>query len=147
RTYEGVAVNSIRMGPGTAADGRVSIELNVNYRASLLKRYSGLVFLEGTPLYDPATRTVTVQNLDYALDPRRKNPFVRIADRVAHEKLRSSLANSAHWSVAPQIDSIREEIDRAVTRPLAPGVMMRGRVDVIEPGAVTLDANGLILHV
>jgi hypothetical protein len=147
RTYEGVAVNSIRLGPSTAADGRVSIELNVHYRASLLRRYSGLVYLEGLPVYDPATRTVTLQNLDYTLDPRRKNPFVRIADRVAHEKLRSSLANSAHWSVAPQIDSIRAEIMRAMTRPLAPGVMMRGRVDAIEPGTVVLDPNGIVLHV
>ena len=144
QTYEGVAVDSIRLGP--AADGRVSIELNVNYHASFLKRYSGLVYLEGTPLFDVATRTVSLQNLDYSLDPRRRNPFLRIADRVAHEKLRATLTRAAHWSVAPQIDSIREEIARAVTRPLAPGVMMRGRVDAIEPGSLVLDANGIILR-
>jgi len=144
QTYEGVAVDSIRLGP--AADGRVSIELNVNYRASFLKRYSGLVFLEGTPLFDAATRTVSLQKLDYSLDPRRKNPFLRIADRIAHERLRSTLTTAAHWSVAPQIDSLRDEIARAVTRPLAPGVMMRGRVDAIEPGSLFLDANGIIIH-
>jgi hypothetical protein len=147
RTYEGVAVHAIRLGAAAAADGRVSIELNVTYRASLLKRYSGLVYLEGTPRYDPATRTVTLQNLDYSLDPRRKNPFVRIADRLAHDRLRSSLAGSAHWSVAPQIDAIRAEITRAMMRPLAPDVMMHGRVDAIEPGSVMLDANGIVLHV
>jgi hypothetical protein len=144
QTYEGVAVDSIRLGP--AADGRVSIELNVNYRASFLKRYSGLVYLEGTPLFDAATRTVSLQSLTYSLDPRRKNPFIHIADRIAHEKLRETLARSAHWSVAPQIDSIREEIARAVTRPLAPGVMMRGRVDAIEPGSLVLDPNGILVH-
>jgi hypothetical protein len=144
QTYEGVYVDSIRLGP--AANGRVSIEMNINYRASFLKRYSGLVFLEGTPLFDPATRSISLQELDYSLDPRRKNPFIRIADRVAHDKLRSSLAKSAHWSVAPQIDSIRGEIARAVTRQLAPGVMMRGRVDAIEPGGLMLDANGIIVH-
>ena len=143
--YEGVFVDSIRLGPAAAGD-RVSIELNVNYRASFFKHYSGLVFLEGTPLYDPATRTVTLQNLEYSIDPRRKNPFVRIADRIAHDRLRSSLAKSAHWSVAPQIDSIRAEIGRAMTRPLATGVMMQGRVDAIEPGTVVLDANGIVLH-
>ena len=144
QTYEGVFVDSIHLGP--AANGRVSIELNVNYRASFLKRYSGLVYLEGTPLFDPASRTVSLQSLDYSLDPRRKNPFIRIADRVAHDKLRSSLARSAHWSVAPQLDSVRDEITRAVTRPLAPGVMMRGRVDAVEPGTLVLDANGIVLH-
>src|SRR5260370_38032330 len=111
QTYEGVAVDSIRLGP--AIDGRVSVELNVNYRASFLKRYSGLVYLEGTPLFDAATRTVSLQKLTYSLDPRRKNPFIRIADRVAHERLRATLANAAHWSVAPQIDLHREEIARA----------------------------------
>lgn len=144
QTYEGVAVDSIRLGP--AADGRVSIELNVNYRASFLKRYSGLVYLEGTPLFDAAARTISLQNLTYSIDPRRKNPFVRIADRIAHERLRATLANAAHWSVAPQVDSLRAEIARAVTRPLAPGVMMRGRVDAIEPGSLVLDANGIIIR-
>jgi hypothetical protein len=144
QTYEGVAVDSIRLGP--AADGRVSVELNVRYRASLMKRYSGLVYLEGTPLFDAATRTVSLQNLTYSIDPRRKNPFIRIADRIAHERLRATLANSAHWSVAPQVDSLRGEIARAVTRQLAPGVMMRGRVDAIEPGSLVIDANGIIIH-
>jgi hypothetical protein len=144
QTYEGVAVDSIRLGP--AADGRVSVELNVRYRASLMKRYSGLVYLEGTPLFDAATRTVSLQNLTYSIDPRRKNPFIRIADRIAHERLRATLANSAHWSVAPQVDSLRGEIARAVTRQLAPGVMMHGRVDAIEPGSLVIDANGIIIH-
>src|SRR5260370_28313926 len=144
QTYEGVAVDSIRLGP--AADGRISIELNVNYHESFFKRYSGLVYLEGTPLFDAATRSVSLENLSYSIDPRRKNPFIRIGDRVAHEKLRATLAKTAHWSVAPQIDSIRDEIARGVTRPLAPGVMMRGTLGSIEPAAVTLDANGIVVH-
>src|SRR3954471_24075200 len=110
RTYDGVAVRSIHLGAGPAADGRVSIEIDVNYRASFIRHYSGLVYLEATPVFDPATRTVTLQNLDYSLDPRRRNPFIRIADRVAHDQLRATLANASHWSVAPQIDSLRNEI-------------------------------------
>ena len=147
RTYNGVAVRSIRITAGPAADERVSIEIDVNYHASFIRHYSGLVYLEATPVFDPATRTLTLQNLDYSLDPRRRNPFLRIADRVAHDQLRSTLANAAHWSVAPQIDSLRNDIARAVTRPLAAGVMMRGRVDAIEPGSVVIDANAIILHV
>jgi hypothetical protein len=147
RTYEGVAVRSIRITAGPAADGRVSIEIDVNYHASFVRHYAGLVYLEATPLFDPATRTLTLQSLDYSLDPHRRNPFLRIADRVAHDQLRATLGNAAHWSVAPQIDALRNEIARAVTRPLAPGVMMRGRVDAIEPGTVVLGPNGIILHV
>jgi Domain of unknown function (DUF4403) len=144
RKYEGVAVDSIRLGP--AAEGRVSIELNVDYRASAFRHYNGPVYLEGTPLFDAATRTVSLHNLEYTLQSRRKNLFVRIADRFAHDTLRAQLARTARWSVAPQIDSIRDEITRAVTRPLAPGVMMRGRVDAIEPGSVALATSGIVVH-
>ncbi len=144
RKYSGVAVDSIRMTP--AAGGRVTIELNVDYRASLLRRYHGLVYLEGTPVFDASTKTVSLQNLDYSLDPRRRNPFLRISDRVAHEQLRTTLASSARWSVAPQIDTIRQEITRAISRPLASGVTMRGLVDAIEPGAVDVDAAGINVH-
>jgi hypothetical protein len=144
RKYEGVAVDSIRIAP--AADGRVSIELNVDYRASKLRHYNGPVNLTATPVFDAATRTISLESLKYTLDSRRKSLFVRIADRLAHESLRTQLARTAHWSVAPQIDSIRGAIASAVTRPLAPGVMMRGYVDGIELRSMTLDANGIVIH-
>jgi hypothetical protein len=144
RKYEGVAVDSIRITP--AADGRVSIELIVDYRASKLRHYNGPVNLTATPVFDAATRTISLENLEYTLDSHRKNLFVRIADRLAHESLRAQLAKTAHWSVAPQIDSIRGAIASAVTRPLASGVMMRGYVDGVELRAMTLDANGIVIH-
>ncbi|MEA2238249.1 MAG: hypothetical protein QOC81_2973 [Thermoanaerobaculia bacterium] len=144
RNYEGVAVDGIRITP--AANGRVSIELNVDYRLSRLRHYNGPVYLEATPAFDATTRIVSLENLQYALESRRKNLFVRIADRFAHDTLRAQLAKTAHWSVAPQIDSIRGAIANAVTRPLASGVMMRGRVDAIELHSMTLDASGIIIH-
>jgi hypothetical protein len=144
RNYEGVAVDSIRISP--AADGRVSIELNVDYRLSRLRHYNGPVYLEATPVFDAATRIVSLENLQYTLESRKKNLFVRIADRFAHDTLRAQLAKTAHWSVAPQIDSIRGAIASAVTRTLAPGVTMRGRVDAVELRSMTLDASGIIIH-
>jgi hypothetical protein len=144
RKYEGVAVDSIRIGP--AVDGRVSMELNVDYRLSKIRHYNGPVFLEATPVFDAASRTVSLQDIQYTLDSRRKNLFVRIADRFAHDTLRAQLAKSAHWSIAPQIDSIRNEIAGAVTRPLGAGVMMRGHIDAIELSSMTPGDNGIVVH-
>lgn len=144
RKYEGVAVDSIRITP--AAPGRVSIELNVDYRLSRLRHYTGPVYLEATPVFDAATRVVSLENLQYTLESRKKNLFVRIADRLAHDTLRAQLAKTARWSVAPQIDSIRNAIAGAVTRPLATGVSMRGRVDAIELRSMTLDPGGIVIH-
>jgi hypothetical protein len=144
RQYDGVTVDTIGIAP--AAAGRVSITLNIDYRASALRKYKGLVYLEATPRFDAASRMVVLDGLDYTLDPRRKNPFVRIADRLAHDTLRARLAQSARWSLAPQLTAMRNEITRALTRPLAAGVTMRGRIDAIEPNGVMIDPNALTIH-
>lgn len=144
KKYEDVFVDTIRLSAG--ANGRVSIELNVDYRASMFRKYRGLVYLEASPRFDPATRSLVLDDLEYSLDPHRKNPFVRIADRFAHERLRTNLARAAHWTLAPQLDTIRAELTRAMTRPLAPNVTMRGRINAIEPGAATIDPAGITIH-
>src|SRR5207302_8257586 len=91
-------------------------------------------------------RMATREDLRYTLETRRKNIFVRIADRFAHDTLRAQLAKSAHWPVAPQIDSIRNEIAAAMTRSLAPGIMMHGRVDAIELSGIAHDSYGIVVH-
>jgi hypothetical protein len=144
RKYEGVAVDAIHI--SQASGDRVTIELLVDYRLSRIRHYNGPVYLEGTPVFDAATGTISLQDLQYTLESRRKNLFVRIADRFAHDTLRAQLAKSAHWPVAPQIDAIRNEIARGMTRALAPGIMMRGRVDAIELHGIAHDANGIVVH-
>jgi hypothetical protein len=138
-------IESLRIAP--AANGRLAIETMVNYDGGLFKRYHGLVYLEATPLFDSATRTLSLQHLDYALDPKRKNPFVRVADRLAHGTLRDEIAKGARWSIAPQIATVRAEIEKAVNRPLAPNVIMRGKVDAIEPVSASVDAAGMLVRV
>jgi hypothetical protein len=139
-------IESLRIAPASTP-GRIVIEAAVDYNGGVLKRYHGMVYLEATPLFDPATRTVALQQLDYSLDPKRKNPFVRIADRLAHKTLREQIEKGARWSIAPQIAAIRAEIEKAINRKLTPNVFLRGTVDTIEPVAAAVDASGVRITV
>jgi hypothetical protein len=145
RKYRNLSVDTIRLLP--AGDGKLGVEVGVDYRASAFRKYRGLVMLEGTPVVDAATRTVSLQDLDYALDPKRRSVFLRIADRFAHDTLRKNLAEGARWSIAPQIATIRGEIEKALARPLAPGILLRGKVDDITPIAIGLHENALLIDV
>ena len=145
RKYQSLAIDTIRLLPGS--DGKLGVEVNVDYHASAFRKYRGLVQLEGTPQFDAATRTVSLKDLDYALDPKRRSVFLRIADRLAHDTLRKNLAEGARWSIAPQIATIRGEIEKALARPLAPGVILHGRVDDITPIAIGLHADALAIEV
>ncbi len=149
RTYKvngrPLIVESIRLAP--SFNGRVLIEATIDYRGGTLRNYHGLVFLEGTPRFDPATRSIVIPDLDFSLDPKRRGFFRRIVERAAHDSIRQRLRESARFDLTQRIAEVRAEITRALTRQLAPGVQLRGQADAIEPAAVTPLANVISLHI
>jgi hypothetical protein len=139
-----LSLESLALSPGR--DGRLTIAASIDYRGGGLKKYRGLVYLEGTPQFDATTKMVTIANVDYTLDPRRKNPFVRTANRLAHDSVRKAIAGAASWSIAPQLAGIRTEIAKAISRPLAKGITLRGTVDSIEPSAILLNSDRIVIR-
>jgi hypothetical protein len=139
RTYridgKTLKLESIRVAP--AANGRLLVEATIDYSGGRLRNYRGPIFLEGTPRFDAATQTVVVPDLEYSLDPRRRGLFARIAERAAHESIRSRLRQSARFALGPRVTEVRAELTRALNRPLARGVQLRGRADAVEPQSVT----------
>jgi hypothetical protein len=133
-------IDSIQLSAG--ANGKTNMAASIDYRASRLKKYRGVVYLEGSPAIDPATMAVVVNDLDYAVDPRRHNPFLRIADHFAHDDVRDQLRANAKWPIAGSIAAMRADIERGITRNLAPNVTLRGKVDSIVPESVAATAEG-----
>ena len=138
-------VESLKLSP--SANGRLLIEANIDYRGGGLRNYRGAVFLEGTPRVDPATSHVIVPDLDYSLDPKRRGFFARIAERAAHDSIRTRLRESARFNLGARMNKVRDEITRALNRRLAPGVTLKGRADAIETKSVTPAATGFVVRI
>lgn len=139
RTYT-IAGRTLRVGSlkiAGARGGRIVIEAEIDYRGGALKTYRGPLRLEGTPLFDAQTSSVALADLDYEIDRRRHNPFLRAADRIAHESVRERLAASARWPVAESLARVRAEVERGINRPLSGGATLRGRVDALVPSSIT----------
>jgi hypothetical protein len=139
-----LTIDSVRLAP--AANGKVLIEASIDYRGGGLRNYKGLIFLEGTPRFDAATSEIIIPDLDYSLDPKRRGFLKRIAERAAHESIRARLRSSARIPLGPRLNTMRDEITRALTRQLAPGVALHGRADALQPLAVTPLANVLLIR-
>ena len=140
-----LAINNLRLAP--AANGKVLIESTIDYRGGGMRNYRGQIFLEGTPRFDVATSTIVIPDLEYSLDPKRRGFFARIAERAAHVSIRDRLRENARFPIGPQMNEMRADITRALTRTLAPGVQLRGRADVLQPVSVTPLANVLVVRV
>ena len=138
-----VRIESLRITPATK--GRVGVEAIIDYRGTGPARYKGPVQLEGTPRVEGDR--VTVPDLDFELDPKSSNFFVRTADTLAHELLRSRAREAAVFLLAKHAQSVRQEITRALNRELAPGVMLRGSADTVQPHSVIGGPNGVAVRV
>ncbi len=60
--------------------------------------------------------------------------------------MRKAIAESASWSIAGELERIRGEIDKAITRPLAKNIALRGHVESIEPQGVTIGSDRIVIH-
>ncbi|HEY2830159.1 MAG TPA: DUF4403 family protein [Thermoanaerobaculia bacterium] len=139
-----LTIDSIRLSAGTG--GKTNIEASIDYRGGRLKHYSGLVYLEGLPSFDAATGNVVLSDVDYSLDPKRHNPFLRAANRMAHDNVRAQLRAGARWPVGESIATMKNEIERGMTRKLASNVVLRAHVDSIQPASVTVRREGFTIR-
>jgi len=148
RTYniEGgtLAVDTIEISAG--ANGRMNIAASIDYRGGHLKKYRGVVYLDGIAKFDPASSRVVIEDLEYSIDPKRRG-ITRALDRIAHEAVRARLRQSAKWPVTDDVASLKNEIERGVTRQLASGVNLRGHVDSLEPVSATPTKDAIVIRV
>jgi hypothetical protein len=141
KRFADLTIESLKLMP-SKQEGRIAIEATI-----AMKRYHGPVILEGIPQFDNATTSLIINDLDYELHPKHKSPFLRIADRVSHDTLRARLRENARWNVTKEVSGIRAEIDRGMTRQLAPGATMRGHITSIEPVSVIATSSGITMRV
>jgi hypothetical protein len=147
KTYDvggrNLIVDTITLSP--AANGKLTIVASIDYRGGLFRNYRGLVFLEGLPRF--TNGSVEIVDVDYSVDPSRHNPFLRMADRLAHDAVRSQIAANAKWPIAAQVNALRTEVQRALTRQLSPGVSLRGTIASLDVQSLTPLPDALRIHV
>ncbi|MGZ5495005.1 MAG: DUF4403 family protein, partial [Thermoanaerobaculia bacterium] len=125
-----------------AGNGKLAVDAMIRF-----KGYEGPVHLEGTPRVDARTNSVTVPDLDYALDAAHRTLFQRIVEGVAHDLIRGRLRDSATIPFTKQAEALREEINRGLTRQASPNTQISGRADEVRPESVVAEPDGLVVRV
>lgn len=141
KKFGDLTIESLKLSP-SKKEGRISIEAMV-----AMKHYHGPVTLDGIARFEPSSTSLAITDVDYTLSPKHKSPFLRLADRVSHDALRARLRDNARWTVTKELGGIRGEIDRGMTRQLAPGATMRGHITSIEPVSVIAGPEGIGIRV
>ena len=94
---------------------------------------TGIVYLVGTPRYDPGTNEIFVPDLDY--DVGSKNLLVSGVEWVKHDEVRDFIRSQARWSVGDVMQTGRAQLEMGLNRDLAPGVRLAAEVGELRAAA------------
>ena len=102
----------------------------------------GKVYLQGKPRYDPATKAIIIDNLDYNLDTR--DQLTKVAAWLARGQFLRELQEAFQFPIGAQIDSTRQQLQRLLDdHEPYPNMRINGELDQFQPGQIFITREGI----
>lgn len=118
-------------------DGKMIVELGMKGSVN------GNFYMEGVPVYNPASREVYIDQADFVLDSKSK--LLKLGDWLAHGLILNKIKASCHYSVADQLTQASATLKTYTTnyQPMK-GVKVNGTIESFSPGQPVLTPNAII---
>lgn len=114
-------------------------------RAEVTGSAEGVLFLEGSLVYNGATEEIMLGDVDYTLETR--NAIARIADWFAHDFFREQVRDAGRFSIREPLRLAKEGLAQALNRPLSEGVRLSGAITNIEVRGIGLTDDALLAQI
>lgn len=141
RGYD-VLVRDIRV---TGHGNALLFTINARFQSGPFSGQDALVYMAGLADYDAQRRALVVRDLDYTLETQ--SSLLSAGEALMRGSLREELAEKAVFPLGDRIDRLRTRAEQALTRPLAQGTNLRGRLSGVRPVATSVTAEGVVLRV
>lgn len=125
--------------------GALMFLVDVRFEDGAFAGQEATVHLVGLPDYDAARSELTVRELDYTLETR--SALVEAGEWFLRSSLRRQLGERARFPLGDRITRLRASAERALTRQLAPGTRMEGRLGAVVPQGAFVTPQGVTLRV
>ncbi len=134
-------------------DGKYKVEItaidlygngaNLVIKAGLKGSVNGIIYLKGKPHYDPATQSLTLQNLDYDLDT--KNRLIKTANWLAQGRFTRMMQEAFRIPLQNQIEEARQLIQSNLNNNrVAKGIVINGTLEELIPENVYMTPNSIV---
>lgn len=131
---------------GTGSRLRVRVEFDAETGYPILSALGGVMTLEGRPSYDPASETLTMENIDYELDA--DSTLATLADWLLHDRLRERIQAQLVFPMAEVIADLRRNLQAELGRiSFGEYGAAEAAIDRIQPGLRTVSNDTLEMTV
>lgn len=137
-----IHIESIDIRGGT--DGRIHIALGITARKGILHSAHGTLHMLGTPTYDPTTRIVSCENVEYALDTR--NVLLRTASYAMHDDFLAGVQDALTFEAGESIDSaIASANAGAAEIEISEMLTLAVSVDRVDIGSILISDTAMVI--
>ena len=121
-------------------DGKMVIALEV------LGSVNGTIYLNGYPQYNPQTKEIYFDKLDYVLDTKSK--LIRTANWLAQSYILKKMEESCRYSIQPNLEEGKKSMTAYLKNysPM-PGVFINGKMEDIQFDKIQLTNQAIIAFI
>ena len=118
-------------------DGKLIVEL------AMTGSINGSFYLSGTPMYNPDTKEIYLDQVNFVLDS--KNKLLKLGDWLVHGIIAKKIQQSCTFSIASQL-SEAEKIMKTYLNNYQPikGVNVSGNITGLSPDKIVLTPNAIV---
>jgi Domain of unknown function (DUF4403) len=111
-------------------------------KSGLAGNINGRVYFKGIPSYDPATKSVYLDNFDY--DLKTKNFLVGAANWLFQGTFAKNMKQAMTFNIGGQIDDMKKQVQANLNKQVSKGVTLNGSVLELTPDKVYMTPNSII---
>lgn len=129
--------------------GNISIEGASNEQIIMKVAFdgkrSGVLYLTGTPKFDPSQQIISFPDLSYDLET--KNKLLKSAKWLFNSKITDILRKNAVFDLKPHLNEMKKTIQKEMNREIQKGVELNGQVESISLMGIYPNNENLIIRV
>jgi hypothetical protein len=113
-----------------SGDDKGNLQINLEFSGS----FRGTVMFIGKPVYDAATKTITVENMDY--DLQTKSLLLKTAKWLFNKKITSELKKYTAFNMSSYYDTASKTLNDWLNKEWTKGIKGSGKIDDLKLTAV-----------
>lgn len=107
------------------------------------KKFKGVVYALGTPVYNDTTQMVSIKNFEF--DIKSRDALVGTAEWLLKNNLRKKIEEKLNFPVKDQLEKAQKTADESLNNAKIPGMKLKGKVENIKPQSIKLSEENIQL--
>jgi hypothetical protein len=107
------------------------------------KAIKGVIYMEGTPVWDATTRVLEITNLDFEV--KTKQVLVRSAASLLDGTITKKIKEYTRFDLGEKVTALRTQLQDQMNREITKGITSHGTIEKLEVDRLVAQPTGIFI--